>query len=92
MNILVVIFGCLIANILLMAGLGYAGYRLFKKNETKVNEVKEEIDEIITQIKSIDFEELTKSINTATSSISSISESINEIKEKLDNIKLPWNE
>lgn len=90
MNILVVIFGCLIANIILLAALGYVGYRLFKKNETKIHEMKEEVDAIVTQIKSIDFEELTTSINTVTSSITSISETMTEIKEKLDSIKLPW--
>lgn len=89
MNILVVIFGCLIANIILLTALGYVGYRLFKKNEIKIREMKEEVDAIVTQVKSIDFEELTTSINTVTSSITSISETMTEIKEKLDSIKLP---
>ena len=63
-NVTEVIIGCIIANILTLAIVGFALFILFKKNEKRLNEigdelrdkikgVKDTVDEVVTVIDSI---------------------------------------
>lgn len=90
MNLLIIITGCLIANIALITILASVIYFFYRKNEKQINDTKNEIQTTLEKLKKIDVDSLTNSINTVSSSINSINQTINEIKEKLDSIKLPW--
>ncbi len=99
-----VIFGCIIANIILFFIIFAVGLYFYKKYETEINKISEDvkekinsISEAIDNVKSIDLSQITKTfesvdetMNKVNNEIDGLKSTIQEIKDKLGNIKLPW--
>lgn len=81
MTILSTIIGCLIANIILMAVIGYACYHFINKNETVIAEVKENLSDALASLQEIDFNKMTTSINEAMGEINKALDELKKIKE-----------
>lgn len=92
-----IIFGCIIANIILLGIIFGLCFYFYKKNENKIIEINNEVlnkikivDSVIEKINTIDFEQLNETMKTVNEEINSLKTTILEIKEKLDSIKFPW--
>lgn len=99
-----IIFGCIIANIILLGIIFGLCFYFYKKNENKIIEINNEVlnkikivDSVIEKINTIDFEQLNETIASVDETMKTVNEEINslkttilEIKEKLDSIKFPW--
>lgn len=77
MTILSTIIGCLIANIIFMVIIGYVCYRFIDKNKRELKELKESLNNAFVELKNVDFDKMTASMN----------EAIEEINKTLDELK-----